>query len=317
MDLPIGLSAVKMHDISLCAGQTARYADRSIPAQIARGLCNLQAVVTALGLAAGLILAPNLLAQPRIVSTDALVTEVLIALDADNSLVGVDITSQLPQSYRPLPRVGYHRALSAEGVLALNPELLLGSEHVGPPPVLAALRRAGVNIVQLTAPTSIAQLKSNVKRLAKITGQVGNSKAILRRLSREERALKKQALTGQRVAFLLASANGKMRLAGRGTAGDAFISLLGAENCADFEAYRTMSAESLLQLNPDLLLLVEREGNEIDQFLALNPALAHSKASRNDRILSLDGSALVAGISLAAVAEAGRLLQQLHSNITP
>ncbi|GAL28065.1 periplasmic hemin-binding protein [Vibrio variabilis] len=50
----------------------------------------------------------------KIVSAGASVTELIYALGAQSQLVGVDVTSVTPKE-SPLPKVGYHRALSAEG----------------------------------------------------------------------------------------------------------------------------------------------------------------------------------------------------------
>ncbi len=52
----------------------------------------------------------------KIVSAGASVTELIYALDADKQLVGVDVTSITPKD-SSLPKVGYHRALSSEGLL--------------------------------------------------------------------------------------------------------------------------------------------------------------------------------------------------------
>ncbi|WVM92296.1 hypothetical protein ULG90_22115 [Halopseudomonas pachastrellae] len=56
--------------------------------------------------------------------------------------------------------MGYQRQLSAEGVLSLKPDVLLGTEEMGPPPVLAQLREAGVDVVVLSASPSLDTLYS-------------------------------------------------------------------------------------------------------------------------------------------------------------
>lgn len=66
------------------------------------------------------------LAAERIISAGSSVTELILALGAEQQLVGIDVTSVAPPSLA-LPKVGYHRQLSAEGLLALEPTQLLGS----------------------------------------------------------------------------------------------------------------------------------------------------------------------------------------------
>lgn len=56
-------------------------------------------------------------AESRIVSAGSAVTELVFALEQQQQLVAVDVTSSLPANMA-LPKVGYHRQLSAEGILA-------------------------------------------------------------------------------------------------------------------------------------------------------------------------------------------------------
>src|SRR5690606_3315491 len=97
-----------------------------------------------LGGLAAVLLFPNLIwaTEPlpqRWVSAGGALSEWVILLGGENRLVGVDTTSRHPASLTKLPSVGYQRQLAAEGLLALRPDLLLGSEEMGPPPVLEQL----------------------------------------------------------------------------------------------------------------------------------------------------------------------------------
>src|SRR5262245_16400055 len=77
----------------------------------------------------------------RIVSIGGAVTEILYALGAEQRVVAVDTTSLYPErALKEKPNVGYMRALSAEGVLGLNPSLILASEGSGPKETIAVLK---------------------------------------------------------------------------------------------------------------------------------------------------------------------------------
>ncbi len=78
----------------------------------------------------------------RWVSAGGSLSEWVVALGGESKLVGVDTTSQHPQALKQLPSVGYQRQLAAEGVLALRPDILIGTEEMGPPPVLKQLEGA-------------------------------------------------------------------------------------------------------------------------------------------------------------------------------
>ncbi len=76
----------------------------------------------------------------RIVSIGGAITEILYALGLEQRIVAVDSTSFYPpQALREKPNVGYMRQLSPEGVLGLNPSLILATEGAGPKETVAVL----------------------------------------------------------------------------------------------------------------------------------------------------------------------------------
>lgn len=59
-------------------------------------------------------------------------TEMLFALGAADNLVAIDLSSTYPPQTSELTTVGYHRALSAEAILAVEPTLILHNNGIGP-----------------------------------------------------------------------------------------------------------------------------------------------------------------------------------------
>ena len=90
------------------------------------------------------------------VSAGGALSEWVTALGGESKLVGVDTTSQHPASLKALPSIGYQRQLSAEGILSLRPQILVGTEEMGPPPVLAQIRSAGVQVDMFSAQPDFA-----------------------------------------------------------------------------------------------------------------------------------------------------------------
>ena len=84
----------------------------------------------------------------RIVSIGGAITEILYALGFEDRLAGVDSTSLYPAAaLRDKPNVGYMRQLSAEGVLGLNPSLVLAVQGSGPKETMDVLEAAKVPLV--------------------------------------------------------------------------------------------------------------------------------------------------------------------------
>src|SRR5690606_33392795 len=84
----------------------------------------------------GLLFLQPAFAAERIVTLGGDVTEIVFALGAGAAVVATDVSSVHPAAAAALPKLGYQRTLSAEGVLAQAPTLTLASDEAGPPPVL-------------------------------------------------------------------------------------------------------------------------------------------------------------------------------------
>ena len=74
--------------------------------------------------------------------------EIIWALGAQEHVVGVDFSSTYPPDVKKMQTVGYHRALSAEGILSLHPTAIIHDNNIGPPQVVEQLK--GLNIPMKT-----------------------------------------------------------------------------------------------------------------------------------------------------------------------
>ena len=90
-------------------------------------------------------------ARERVVCVSKQLNEFLYALGAQDVLVARDLTSVYPPEIQKLPSVGYHRALSAEGILSARPTLFLTDGNVGPDAVISQVKEAGVPVVIMRA----------------------------------------------------------------------------------------------------------------------------------------------------------------------
>lgn len=84
--------------------------------------------------------------KTRIISAGGSITEILYELDLDQYIVAVDSTSLYPQQTSLLPKVGYFRSLATEGLMSLNPSLIIAAKGAGPDIVLTQLEGLGVEV---------------------------------------------------------------------------------------------------------------------------------------------------------------------------
>src|SRR5262245_26659679 len=75
----------------------------------------------------------------RIVCLSKQYNEIIYGLGAEKDLVAVDLSSTYPPAIKSLTTVGYHRALTAEGIAAVKPTLILHDNNVGPEHVMRQL----------------------------------------------------------------------------------------------------------------------------------------------------------------------------------
>ncbi|AMG11109.1 heme/hemin ABC transporter substrate-binding protein [Vibrio vulnificus] len=258
-------------------------------------------------------------AQERIISAGSAVTELILALHAEQSLIAVDVTSQLPEGQQ-LPKIGYHRRLSAEGLLALSPTKLIGSDEMGPAPVLQQLKSTGVDIEVVNTQANVDGLKARIDQIAAILNKPQEAQQLKSLVDQQVQSLKANQPTNQKkkVLFLLIHEGRAANVAGTDTTPDAIINLAGAINPAadKITAYKPLSSESMVEMQPDVILVSGRSFEKLggpDAIIKMMPLLAATPAGQNKQIMAIDGAALVGGLGLKSLAEAKRLNQLLYT----
>jgi iron complex transport system substrate-binding protein len=241
----------------------------------------------------------------RWVSAGGALSEWVSALGGESKLVGVDTTSQHPESLKALPSIGYQRQLSAEGILSLRPQLLIGTEEMGPPPVITQIRNAGVQVELFSAQPDLPTLQVNLQHLGKLLGAQDQAAQAYQhyqaQLDQQKIRVTKAQLTQQSpgVLMLLGHAGGKPLIAGKDTAADWLLQQAGGHNLATHTGYKPFSVESLVSLDPEVLVFADRALTGEAARTALfkeNPMLSSTRAARNGRVMELDPTLLVGGL---------------------
>ncbi|MEB6639355.1 ABC transporter substrate-binding protein [Aeromonas caviae] len=255
---------------------------------------------------------PSVMAGERIVSIGPATTELILALGGEQSLVATDVSSPEP---RGVPKVGYHRALAAEGILSLSPTLVVGSDEMGPNSTLDQLRRANVKVeVMATAPT-LANLNERIDTLAHLLGDQAAGSKLKEQMAAQSDTLAAQAKQNKplKVAFLLLHKGQPTSIAGGNTTASALVTLAGGVNpVAGLHDYKPVSTESLIELQPDLVLVSGRDWQQYqdpDAVLSQVPALSATPAGKNKAIHAIDGHALQGGLSLRSLQQANQIAQ--------
>lgn len=236
----------------------------------------------------------------RIVSVHGSLTEVVYLLGAQDQLVGTDTTSTHPEAAARTPKVGYLRQLSAEGLLALRPQAVLGTDEAGPPIVLNQLAQAGVPLRLVQVHHRFQDVLDKVQLVGAVTHRTAAAQALSAQLQTQWEATRRRVQRGApqaapRVLFIMAHGGAPMT-AGSGTAAQAVIELVGARNALDgVRGFRPMNAESVAQARPDWVLTTHESvaaSGGLARFWE-QPGLAQTPAGRRQRLISLDAMALL------------------------
>lgn len=238
----------------------------------------------------------ELLAQNhKIVSLDGTISEILCELGLESQIVGVDVTSTFPETLKKLPKVGHNRNISAEGVLSLNPTLVLGLETgMMKPELVEQLKSAGKKVVIFKREYTVESTKNLIKEVAKFFNLESKAEAIIKKIDADLAKVKKVS-PAKKVLFIYARGTGSMMVGGTGTSVEKVLLLAGCENAVKgFTDFKPLTAEALVIANPDVILLfssgLESVGG-IEGLLKVQ-GIAQTKAGKNRKVIEMDGQLL-------------------------
>jgi len=263
-------------------------------------------------------------AAERIVSVGGTVTEIVYALGAGDALVGADTSSVYPPEAEKLPKVGYQRTLSAEGVLSLSPTLILITPESGPPAAIEQLRGTGARVVPIPTGTDVEAARAAIRAVATTLDRQARGEDLVKALEadvEQARALAAASSSHPRVLFVYARGAGMAMVSGKGTAADEMIRLAGAVNAVnDYEGFRPLTAEGVVAAAPDVVLVPSRGLDSLGGKAGLlaQPGMSLTPAARAERVVAMDDLYLLGfgprtGQALADLARA--LHQQQRGDI--
>ena len=231
----------------------------------------------------------------RIVSANGTLSEILYGLGLEKQLVGVDVTSTYPASLDKIPKIGHNRTIAAEGILTLNPDVIIYTDQsLLLPSVVRQLQSSGKKVVEFKHEYS----KEGAMKLIRDVGAYFNAKPQAEKLVKSLQAdltkLKPNAAP-KKLLFIYARGTGTLMVSGTDTSIDKMITLAGHKNAVSgFTEYKPLTAESLITANPDVLVLFS-SGLEslqgIDGLLKV-PGVANTNAGKNRKVISMDGQLL-------------------------
>ena len=249
--------------------------------------------------------APTDARNERYVVISPIYNEIIWALGAQSTVVGIDLSTTYPPEVKQVQTVGYHRALSAEGILSLHPTAVIHDNNIGPPQVVQQLQQLNIPLKTFTAKNnSFDGTKALIREMGAYFHKEQRAEELCATLDTQRAASLekvKQYSDHPRVAVIhFGRASNVYLVVGKGGGGDGggvsqMIELAGGQMAVENNGMQRLeSPEVLAQANPDVILLTDfgydRLGS-MDQIKTL-PGVGTSTAARTNHIFRVEENVL-------------------------
>src|SRR6476660_1936595 len=234
--------------------------------------------------------------------------EIIWALGAQNEVVGVDLSTTYPPEVKNVQTVGYHRALSAEGILSLHPTTIIHDNNIGPPQVVQQLQQLNIPMKTFTAKNdSFDGTKALIREMGAYFHKEAKAEELCSTMDTQRAAslekVKKYKDHPKVAVIHFGRASNVYMVVSKGSGGDGggvsqMIELAGGEMAVENTGrgmQRLESPEIIAQANPDVILLTDfgydRLNGSLDQIKAL-PGVGTSNAAKNNHIYRIEENVL-------------------------
>ena len=231
--------------------------------------------------------------QPKkIVSMSATATETLYAIGAGPQVAAVDTTSNYPAD-TPQNKISAMDA-STESIAAFSPDLVV--LYFDPGNVAEGLKGLGIPVYSTPAAATLDQAYQQITDLGKLTGHTGEADALTAKMKTDIAQIVASAPKSAKPVKTYYESDDTYYSVTSATFVGALLQQLGLENIADKAdadgksgGYPQLSAEYILDANPDLILLADTKccGQSLDT-VAKRPGWDALGAVQNKHVAALD-----------------------------
>lgn len=210
----------------------------------------------------------------RIITIGGSVTEIVFELGIGNQVVAVDQSSISPEKVTKLPQVGYIRMISSEGILSLNPDIILTTTDIGPQKVVDQLKKSGVDLYIYDSAYNLDGIIALVENISNDLDLKSKGVEIIQNIEKNNQKVEKiknNLTQNSKMVFFMNPSIGSFTAAGENTKANYLIQYLGGENIFSnqFKKYSKVTKENIINLNPDIILAGSTRNNNEEEILSL------------------------------------------------
>jgi iron complex transport system substrate-binding protein len=228
-------------------------------------------------------------AEPeRIVSLSPTATEMLYAIGAGDQVVAVDDFSNYPEGTPMTDLSGFEP--NVEAVTTYEPDLVVLSFDAND--VVAGLERVDVPVLEFPAATSLDESYDQLTQLGAATGHAEEAAEVVDEMQADIDDLADQAAERDEALTYYHELDDQLHTATSQTFIGQVYALAGLENVADpaddGTGYPQVSAELLLESDPDMIFLADEAAGVDAAAVAARPGWGQVTAVRNGDVIELD-----------------------------
>jgi len=229
--------------------------------------------------------------NPSIISIGGSISETICALGHKKDLKAVDTSSIYPLSLKKIKKIGYWLQVPKEGILSLSPKIVIASENAKPKKIINSFKNFGIKTYIISDKPSLNSAKKKIEKIAKILHEEKQANKILKKMDKKI-SLVQNAINNKKVKpkvlFLFSIGAGQNLGAGKGTKVGKMISLAGGVNALEMKNFVKISPESILKINPDIIIFSSEHGKVKLDKKYNNKNLALTTAGKNKNFFTMN-----------------------------
>lgn len=234
----------------------------------------------------------------RIIALNSTTFEIIYELGKASLVVGVDNGTLFFPPAESITKLGHPYRPSVEGMISLNPDLVISTEDSLPKASVEQLRAAKIPtlILQTSYADGYKGLEKRINTIAQVLGTEKQGKALIKKINKQIKDLKAKVnkiKNKKAVFFLYAHSPSDASIYGKETGSHFLIEQIGAQNAADFATgVKPLTAEAMVQASPDSIIMMQRGLDAVGNLEgALKmPGVGLTPAGQNKKIFVVDNT---------------------------
>ncbi|WP_432204808.1 ABC transporter substrate-binding protein [Cetobacterium somerae] len=250
----------------------------------------------------------------RAVSTSQFTTEILLAIGAENQMLGTsflddEILPELKEKYKKIPVLSVG-APTKEQFYSLNPNFLTGwksiatSKNLGP---VEELKSNGIEVffTKSQSTSKIEDIYEDILKFGEIFNLKENAKKVVKQMQNEIKNVEQKNINRKKIkVFAYDSQESSPFVVGGNGIGNTMIEIAGGENIfkdTNF-AFGVGTWEKILDQNPEVIIIVDYGNTSFEEkinYLKTTSPISQLEAVKKNRFIKIPLSYISAGIKVS------------------